>query len=294
MEGGEVRMNLIISKKRLAYKIHEFWIDNPYISSHARPGQFVIVRINEYGERIPLTIAEVKDNVFRIVVKAVGKSTYELCSLSEGYSLYDVVGPLGKPSEIKFYGHVLIIGGGVGIAAILPIAKALKKNQNYVTVIIGARTKNELILSDEFSFADKVIKVTDDGSEGIKGNVIDVMEEELKVDYQIAWAVGPAIMMKLASEVAKRNNLPIWVSLNSIMIDGTGMCGGCRTILKKEKSLDQKSDNDEIKYVCVDGPEFDGRFVDWDSFMKRLNQYKNEERIALERYLSQVGEPSWL
>ncbi|MFN6991718.1 MAG: sulfide/dihydroorotate dehydrogenase-like FAD/NAD-binding protein [Fervidobacterium sp.] len=287
-------MNLIISKKKLAHKIHEFWIDNPYIASHAKPGQFVIVRINEYGERIPLTIAEVKDSAFRIVVKAIGKSTYELCSLSEGYSLYDVAGPLGKPSEIKFYGNVLIIGGGVGIAAILPIAKALKEKQNYVTVIIGAKTKDELILSNEFSFADKVIKVTDDGSEGIKGTVTDVMEKELRMGYQITWAVGPAIMMKLASEVAKRNNLLIWVSLNSIMIDGTGMCGGCRTVLKKEKSLDEKGDEGEIKYVCVDGPEFDGRFVDWDSFMKRLNQYKNEERIALERYLSQVGEPSWL
>ncbi|MFN3691471.1 MAG: sulfide/dihydroorotate dehydrogenase-like FAD/NAD-binding protein, partial [Fervidobacterium sp.] len=259
-------MNLIISKKKLAYKIYEFWIDNPYISSHAKPGQFVIVRISEYGERIPLTIAEVKDDAFRIVVKAVGKSTYELCSLSEGYSLYDVAGPLGRPSEIKFYGNVLIVGGGVGIAAILPIAKALKENKNYVTVIIGARTKNELILSDEFSFADKVIKVTDDGSEGIKGTVIDIMEEELRIGYQIAWAVGPAVMMKLASEVAGKNNLPIWVSLNSIMIDGTGMCGGCRTVLRKEKSLDEKVNDGEIKYVCVDGPEFDGRFVDWESF----------------------------
>lgn len=281
-------MNLIISKRKLAHKIHEFWIENSYIASHSKPGQFVIARIHNRGERIPLTIADVKNDAFRIVVKAVGKSTYQLCSLNEGDTLLDVAGPLGKPSDIRFFGKVLVIGGGVGIAAILPITKALKKCGNEITVIIGAKTKDELILQDEFEFSDKLIKATDDGSSGFKGTVIDAMEKELQMEsYKVIWAVGPAIMMKLASKVAEKYNFPIWVSLNSVMIDGTGMCGGCRTVIKSNES-------EEIKYVCVDGPEFDGRFVDWDSFMKRLEQYKEQEQVALEQYLLQVGEPTWL
>jgi len=146
--------NVILRKRKLAYGVHDVWIKNDLIGRQAKPGQFVIVRISEKGERIPLTIAESNGEAFRIVVKAVGKSTYELCSLNEGDILYDVVGPLGKPSEIKYHGNVLIIGGGVGIAAILPIAKALKSAGNNITVIIGARTIQDLILRDEFTFAD--------------------------------------------------------------------------------------------------------------------------------------------
>ncbi|MFN3692419.1 MAG: sulfide/dihydroorotate dehydrogenase-like FAD/NAD-binding protein [Fervidobacterium sp.] len=281
-------INKIISKRKLSKGIHELWIFNPFVSRHTKPGQFVIIKVSEKGERIPLTIAETNGDNFRIVVKAVGKSTYELCSLKESDVLFDVAGPLGKPSEVKFYGNVLVIGGGVGIAAIYPIAKALKEVGNKLTVIIGARTIDDLIMKDEFEFADRVIKATDDGSSGQKGTVIDFMEEELRNSkYDIIWAVGPAIMMKFASEVADKHNLPIWVSLNSVMIDGTGMCGGCRTLIKNEK-------DGEIKYVCVDGPEFDGRYVDWDSFMKRLNQYREQEKIALERYLAQIGDTSWL
>jgi len=280
--------NKIVSKKRLAKSTYEFWIENALVGSHARPGQFVVVRVSEKGERIPLTIAETKGDLFRIVVKAIGKSTYELCTKSVDDILADVVGPLGKPSEIKQYGNVLVIGGGVGIAVILPIAKALKKAGNNITVIIGAKTLDELILKDEFMFADKLVMATDDGSSGYKGTVIDAMKEQIKTQkYDVAWAVGPAIMMKLASNVANEINLPLWVSLNSIMIDGTGMCGGCRTLVKTQES-------EEIKYVCVDGPEFDGRYVDWDSFMKRLEQYREQERLALENFIKQVGDLSWL
>ena len=260
--------NKIISRKRLAKSTYEFWIENDMVSTHAKPGQFVVLRVSEKGERIPLTIAEVKGTSFRIVVKAIGKSTYDLCTRSAGDVLADVVGPLGKPSDVKQYGSVLIIGGGVGIAAILPIAKALKEAGNDVTVIIGARTLDELILKDEFSFADKLIMVTDDGSSGYKGTVIDAMKEQVKTQkYDVAWAVGPAIMMKLASNVANEINLPIWVSLNSIMIDGTGMCGGCRVTV-----------GGETKFVCVDGPEFDGLKVDFDGMIKRLQAYRSQER----------------
>ncbi|MGC8903355.1 MAG: sulfide/dihydroorotate dehydrogenase-like FAD/NAD-binding protein [Fervidobacterium sp.] len=280
--------NRIIEKKRLTKGVYEFWISNSFISRRAQPGQFVIIRINDKSERIPLTIAQTDKNNFRIVVKAVGKSTYELCSLEKGFVLNDVVGPLGKSSEIKFYGRVLVIGGGVGIAAVLPIAKALKDVKNRLSVIIGARSNDGLILKDEFEFADKVIETTDDGSSNFKGTVIDAMKVELESEkYDIIWSIGPAPMMKSASEIAKKYNLPIWVSLNSIMIDGTGMCGGCRIILRN-------SEKDVIKYVCVDGPEFDGRYVDWEIFIKRLNQYRQQEKIALERYLQQVGDISWL
>ncbi len=280
--------NKITSRKRLAKSTYEFWIENDMVSTHAKPGQFVVLRVSEKGERIPLTVAETRGDLFRIVVKAIGKSTYDLCTRSVGDVLVDVVGPLGKPSEIKQYGNVLVIGGGVGIAAILPIAKALKEAGNNVTVIIGAKTLDELILKDEFTFADKLVMATDDGSSGYKGTVIDAMKEQIKMqNYDVAWAVGPAIMMKLASNVANEINLPIWVSLNSIMIDGTGMCGGCRTLVKTQ-------DGEEIKYVCVDGPEFDGRYVDWDSFMKRLEQYREQERLALENFIKQVGDLSWL
>ncbi len=277
-------MNKIISKRRLGYGVFEFWIENPNISKKSLPGQFVVLKINESGERIPLTVADAKDNMFRIVVKAVGKTTYELCRLNEGDTIQSVSGPLGRPSEIEKYGKVLIIGGGIGIAAILPIAKALKNIGNNVTVVLGARTSDQLILKDEFDFADRLILSTDDGSVGVKGNVAQVMEELLeKEKFDIAWAVGPAVMMKACSLIAKKKDLLIYVSLNSIMIDATGMCGGCRAVI-----------DNQIKYVCVDGPEFDGRKVDWDVFISRLNQYRDLERIALERYLEKVGEPKWL
>lgn len=281
-------MGFVTRKSRLAYGVFEFWIYHPLVARRARPGQFVIVRTTDRGERIPLTIVETSDDAFRIVVKAVGKSTYQLCAINPGERLSDVVGPLGKPSEIKFYGDVLVVGGGVGIAAILPIAKALKEAGNSVTVVIGARSAEELILKDEFAFADELRVATDDGSAGMKGTVIDAMASALmERKFDIAWAVGPAAMMKFASLKAAEFDLPIWVSLNSIMVDGTGMCGGCRVTIKGESGH-------RIEYTCVDGPEFDGRFVDWDVFISRLNQYRTQEEIALKTYLAEVGEPTWL
>ncbi|ODN29802.1 sulfide/dihydroorotate dehydrogenase-like FAD/NAD-binding protein [Fervidobacterium thailandense] len=280
--------NTIVRKRRFAPKLYEFWIRNSLVSRKAKPGQFVIVRTSERGERIPLTIVDTRPGEFRLVVKAVGKSTYELCMKNEGDVLADVVGPLGKPSEVRNYGNVLVLGGGVGIAAVLPIARALKEEGNKLTVILGARTIDELILRDEFGFCDELLLTTDDGSLGIKGTVVDAMRELVKEKkFDVAWAVGPAVMMKFASYVAKEHNFPIWVSLNSIMVDGTGMCGGCRVTLKDEKGS-------KIEYTCVDGPEFDGRFVDWDVFMNRLTQYREQERLALEKFLAEVGDVSWL
>lgn len=281
-------LGTIVEKKRLARGVFEFWIEHPLVSHKARPGQFVIVRTSERGERVPLTIVDTSAEKFRVVVKAVGKSTYELCAKDAGDVLSDVVGPLGKPSDVRYYGSVLVVGGGVGIAAILPIARALKRAGNTVTVVIGARTEGELILRDEFGFADELFVATDDGTAGRRGTVVDVMGDLLSErKYDVAWAVGPALMMKHASVRAGDFELPIWVSLNSIMVDGTGMCGGCRITLRSDTGA-------KVEYTCVDGPEFDGRRVDWDLFIARLGQYREQEAIALKKYLAEVGEPSWL
>ncbi|MBT1248211.1 MULTISPECIES: sulfide/dihydroorotate dehydrogenase-like FAD/NAD-binding protein [unclassified Thermosipho (in: thermotogales)] len=277
-------LNNIVKKEKLAYGVHLLWIENPIISKKAKPGQFVIFRIHEGGERIPLTISKTKDNMFRVIVKAVGKSTYELCKLKENDYIKDVVGPLGTPSEIKHYGKVLAIGGGVGIAAIAPIVDALINVGNKVDTILAARNKESIILEDEFKNSDNLYFATDDGSKGEKLFPNQLMERLIKKEkYDVVWAIGPALMMKTCSEVAKQHNLKIFVSLNAIMVDGTGMCGGCRVRIK-----------DTLKYTCVDGPEFDGRDVDWNSFLTRLSQYKTKEKKALENYLKIVGEPTWL
>lgn len=260
------------------------WIENELVAKNAKAGQFVIFRIYENGERIPITIAGTKNNEFRVIVKAVGKSTYELCRLREGDYIQDVVGPLGQPSEIRKYGNVLVVGGGVGIATIIPIVNELKKHNNKVDVILAARNKNYFILEEEFHEVDNLYFVTDDGSRGFKGFAHEMMEKLLKEkNYDVAWAIGPSLMMKACSDISRKYNLKIWVSLNAIMVDGTGMCGGCRVKI-----------NDELKYTCVDGPEFDGRFVDWESFNTRLTQYKEEEKLALKKYLEKVGDPIWL
>lgn len=276
--------NKILEKRKLAYGVHEFWIENPTVSKNAKAGQFVIFRLYENGERIPLTISAVNKDSFRVIVKAIGKSTYELCRLNKGDFILDVVGPLGMPSEVKYYGNVLVVGGGVGIAAIAPIVKELLKEKNNVDVILGGRSKEYIILEDEFKNANNIYIVTDDGSLGEKAYPHQFMEKLMQEKkYDIIWAIGPSKMMKACSEVAKKHDIKIWVSLNSIMVDGTGMCGGCRVRI-----------GNELKYTCVDGPEFDGRLVDWESFEKRLNQYREEEKIALSRYLQEVGEPTWL
>ncbi|MDI6863371.1 MAG: sulfide/dihydroorotate dehydrogenase-like FAD/NAD-binding protein, partial [Pseudothermotoga sp.] len=236
-------------------------------------------------ERIPITIAGKKGDCFRAVVRAVGKSTYELCMVKEGDSIMDIAGPLGRPSEIDFYGNVMLVGGGVGIATLLPIAEALKAQNNRLYVVLGGRSKEYVIMLEEFSkLADQMIVTTDDGSFGIKGVVTDGMQmffEREKID--IVWAVGPTIMMKFCSMKAKEHGVKIWVSLNPIMVDGTGMCGACRV------TVDGK-----IKFACVDGPEFEGELVDWDELLKRLAQYRDEEERSLKLFMERVGDLSWL
>ncbi len=266
----------ILSKEKIASNEYDIWVYAPRIATHAKAGQFVIVMADESAERIPLTIADTdKKEKIRIIYQVVGTSTERLAKLEAGDNLANCAGPLGKASEIPINEKTLVIGGGVGIAAILTIVKTLKENNNHVTCIIGSRDKDHIILKDELeSVADELLIYTDDGSLGTKGLVTDAMNrlfDEGKV-FDAAWAVGPTIMMKFCAKVAKVHDLLIWTSLNPIMIDGTGMCGGCRVKV-----------GDEIKYACVDGPEFDGRFVDWDVLMNRQKQYLDEEKESHHR-----------
>ncbi|HHV01806.1 MAG TPA: sulfide/dihydroorotate dehydrogenase-like FAD/NAD-binding protein [Defluviitoga tunisiensis] len=249
----------ISDKIQIAKDTFSVWVEAPKIVENAKPGQFVIVMGEEDGERIPLTIADTKGSKIRLIFQVVGKSTKKMAELENGQSYAHVVGPLGKPSEIDYYGTVLLIGGGIGIAPIYPILKALKQAGNKVIAILGARTSNLLILEDEFQeIADRVIITTDDGSKGMKGLVTDAMkllaQEGEKVDR--AWAIGPVIMMKYATLTAQELGYPITVSLNPIMVDGTGMCGGCRVTIAGS-----------VKFACVDGPEFDGELVNWDELL---------------------------
>jgi ferredoxin--NADP+ reductase len=254
-------------------------IEAPLVAAAAKPGQFVIICLSTaYSERIPLTIAgsDAKKGTIRLIWQAVGKSTAELAELRVGDKVENILGPLGKPTHIEKFGTVVCIGGGIGNAPLLPIATAMKKAGNKVISILGARTKELLILEEEFkAISDELIVVTDDGSYGKKALVTEPLEEICKriPKPNLAVAIGPAIMMKFASAVTKKFDVPIVVSLNTIMIDGTGMCGGCRVEV-----------GGQTKFVCVDGPEFDGHKVNFDLMMKRMNAYKKQEAQALEEY----------
>ncbi len=279
----------ILKKQKLAHLVHDFVIEAPRIAEHAKPGHFIVIRLHEKGERIPLTIADTypEKGAFRMIVRAVGKTTYELCAMKEGDEILDVVGPLGKPSEIENYGKVLLIGGGVGIATLHPIAKALKEAGNEITTVLGGRSAEYVIMQEEFKKFGDIVITTDDGSLGMKGVVTDAMEylvKEKGINFDIAWAVGPTIMMKFAALKGKELGIPkMWVSLNPIMVDGTGMCGACRV-----------SVGGEIKFACVDGPEFDGYQVEWDELIRRLKQYREKEEEAFKKFLEKAGDLSWL
>lgn len=259
----------------------EIFVEAPRIAKKAKAGQFVILRIDELGERIPLTVVDTDEEkgLVRLIFQVIGKSTAALAALQAGDSLADVVGPLGKATEIENYGKVLLVGGGVGIAALFPIVKALKQAGNHVTTILGAKNQELMILADECQrYSDELIVMTDDGSLGQKGLVTDAMKEVFaRENIQMAWAIGPSVMMKFCTLTAEAANVPIFVSLNPIMVDGTGMCGGCRVTI-----------DEQIKYACVDGPEFLGAGVDWDEFINRMGQYRKEEGISNEAYEKQV------
>lgn len=268
-------MNRIVKKEYLAPGIKLFEVEHKLIAEKALPGQFVIVLCSEKSERIPITIADKnpKKGTITLILQEVGRSTIEIGKLKEGDELLSVVGPLGLPSEIEKFGTVVCIGGGVGIAPLYPIAKALKEKGNNTIGIIGARSKELLILEDKFrKVTDELYITTDDGSYGRKGFVSDELKRLINVGYSIdrVWAIGPAIMMKVVCEVTKPYKIKTIVSLNSIMVDGTGMCGACRVEI-----------GEETKFACVHGPEFDGHKVNFDLLIKRLNSYIKEEKEAL-------------
>ena len=269
----------ITSKKQLSADVFTTEIEAPLISQARQPGQFVIISLNnEYAERIPLTIADAdpEKGTIRLIWQRVGKTTAELSDLKEGDEIANIVGPLGNPTHLDKFGIVVCVGGGIGNAPLLPIVKALKDKGNKIISIIGARNKELLILEEQFAgISDELIVTTDDGSHGRKALVTEPLEEicrrSPKPDQ--AFAIGPAIMMKFCCDVTKKFDIPTQVSLNTIMIDGTGMCGGCRIEY-----------DGQPKFVCVDGPEFDGHKVNFDLMMKRLNAYKSQEQKELEKY----------
>jgi len=268
----------ILKKVQLAPKIKLVKINAPEVAMKAKAGQFVILRIDETGERIPLTLAEwePKKGTIALIFLEAGVSTRKLGALGVEDEILDVVGPLGNPSEIKNYGSVAVVCGGVGTAAAYPIAKALKEAGNQVVSIIGARTAELLILEDEMkSFSDELYISTDDGSKGHKGFVSDVLKMLVEKGYRfdIVYAIGPPMMMRATANVTKSHSIKTIVSLNPIMVDGMGMCGACRVTV-----------GGETKFACLDGPEFDGHLVNFDELIKRLRVYLPEEKQATELY----------
>lgn len=268
----------IVEKKMIAKDVFLKRLKAPYIAKKRKAGQFLILRIDENGERIPLTIVDSNplEETVTIIYQVVGKTTRELSALEVGYELIDVVGPLGRPTHIEKLGTVACIGGGIGNAPLLPIAKALKKEGNKMISVIGARTKDLLILEEEVTeISDEIIVTTDDGSYAKKGFVTDALKEVIdrgeKLDLVLA--IGPIPMMRAVSEVTKPYGIKTYVSLNPIMVDGTGMCGACRVTV-----------NGKTRFVCVDGPEFDGHEVDFLELAKRNRAFIEQERIAEEAY----------
>lgn len=261
--------------KKIAENIYEFWINAPHVSINAQAGQFVVIRIDEKGERIPLTISAVEGENVRIVFMAVGKTTNQLADLAAGDYIQDIAGPLGVPSEVKDWGRCAVIGGGVGIACLPILARALKDAGNTVTGIIGARNASLLILEDELRDAcDELVVCTDDGSTGYHGFPADILKKMVAEEaVDAVWIIGPAIMMKITSMATKEAEIPTFVSLNPIMVDGTGMCGSCRVTV-----------GGETRFACVDGPEFDAHLVDWDELMNRQRIYPGQEKESLEQY----------
>ena len=287
-------MNKIITKKQLSADVYEMTVDAPLVARARKAGQFLILQIDtDWGERIPLTIADAdeKTGTITIVFQTVGATTHKLAALNEGDYVENILGPLGNPTHIEKFGNVVCVGGGIGVAPMYPIVQAMKAAGNHVTVIIGARNKELVIFEDRMrNAADELIVVTDDGSYGRKALVTEPLKEicaasnasaansaaagSSKPDMSVA--IGPPIMMKFCVAAVKEFGVPIMVSLNTIMIDGTGMCGGCRVNI-----------GGETKFVCVDGPEFDGYKVDFENMMSRMRAYK--EREDADRVKCRIG-----
>lgn len=267
-------MAKILKKTNLAPQVYEFIVDAPLVAHKCKPGQFVIIRTEEESERIPLTIADFdrKQGTITMIVQAVGNTTRHLCeTFNDNDEILDVVGPLGMPSHIENFGTVVCVGGGIGVAPVYPIARALKEAGNKVISIIGARNKDLIIFEDKMAaISDELIITTDDGSAGQKGFVTDPLKKMLESGNMpgMVLAIGPVIMMKNVAETTRPYKVPTVASLNTIMVDGTGMCGGCRVRV-----------GDDNKFVCVDGPEFDAHLVDFANLVQRQQMYKGQESL---------------
>lgn len=270
-------MNKIIKKEVFSPVTFLWEIEAKDIAKASLPGHFVIVRHKEKGERVPLTIADFDrdEGTITLVIQALGKTTKEMMELKEGDYLLNLAGPLGIPSHIEKFGTVILVGGGLGVAPVFPQLRALKEKGNYIISIIGFRSKDLIFWEDKFrNFSDELIVTTDDGSYGRKGLVSEPLKEilsEKKVDLVVA--IGPAIMMKVCSEVTKPFGVKTIVSLNTIMVDGTGMCGSCRVTVDRQ-----------TKFACVDGPDFDAHLINWDELMRRQRRFEKEEKNMLKKY----------
>lgn len=266
----------IVKKADLNSQIYLMEIEAPLVARKAAPGQFVILRIDEKGERVPFTIADFDKakGTVTVIIQAVGKTTRDLSKLNEGDTILDFVGPLGIPTPLEGLKKVAVIGGGLGTAIAYPQAKKLKELRAEVTAISGFRSKEYIILEDEMKeVSDKLIITTDDGSNGLQGFVTDRLREELESGekYDEVIAIGPLLMMRAVCNLTKEFGIPTTVSMNPVMIDGTGMCGGCRVIV-----------GGETKFACVDGPDFDGHKIDWDAAIKRQQMFKAYEKRSCE------------
>ena len=278
--------HVILRKKELSRENFLIEVTAPNVAERFAPGQFVIIRIHDKGERIPLTVADVnrKNSSITLIFQVVGKTTRELSLIQEGDALLNVVGPLGNPTEIQNWGRVVCVGGGTGIACVYPIIKALSKAGNTVLSIIGARTKSLLLLEEEIqTVSTETFFTTDDGSKGEKGFVTDVLKKLIDQydsgrGINRVFVIGPPVMMKAAAEVTRPFHIKTIASLNTIMIDGTGMCGGCRVFI-----------DGEMKLTCIDGPEFDAHKVDFDDVIGRLDMFKSKETEAYACFLKKKG-----
>jgi ferredoxin--NADP+ reductase len=276
-------MNTILKKTELVPKIFELVVEAPRVAKKALPGHFVVVMAEELGERIPLTIADFdrQAGTVTLVVMVVGTSTTKICQLDPGQALHALIGPLGAPSEIEKFDSVVMVAGGVGTAPVYPIARAFHDMGCRVITIQGARSKDLLFWTDRMAaVSDEHIVTTDDGSFGRKGLVTEPLAELLRANddgkIQCVYAIGPAIMMKFCAETTRPHTVQTVVSLNSVMVDGTGMCGGCRVDV-----------GGDTKFTCVDGPEFDGHLVDWDLLMSRQRIYHEQEACSLNKYVKE-------
>jgi ferredoxin--NADP+ reductase len=277
-------MNKVLARRQLSDDVFMLRVEAPLIASERRPGQFIILQLDSnYGERIPLTIADADpgEGSITLIFQAVGRTTHRLAGKQVGDCIECVLGPLGQPTHIERFGTVVCVGGGIGVAPLHPIAKGMKEAGNRLIVIMGARNRSLLILEDEMrGIADEFIVCTDDGSYGRKSLVTEPLKEVCgrSPKPDLAVAIGPPIMMKFCAEATRPFAVPTIVSLNTIMIDGTGMCGGCRVTV-----------GNQTKFVCVDGPEFDGHKVDFDNMIKRLKAYRTQEDRAHHRCHVEMG-----